>query len=239
MSATWVAGADGCRAGWVVALKDLDSDRLSLCLVEGFRKLLALPEQPRIIALDMPVGLLERAQPGGRTGDRAARRLLGWPRSSSVFNPPVRGALKFLDYRQALAANRASSEHNLGFSRQTFGLFPKLREVDELMSPDRQYRVKEVHPELCFLELNGGRALASAKKSPAGRARRRNLLEVAGFWPGQEALDRFKRDQAQPDDCLDALAACWSAERMARGRALRLPERPERDARGLCMEIWR
>jgi len=239
MSALWVAGADGCRAGWIVALKDLDTGDLNLCLVESFEEILALTEEPEIIALDMPIGLLKGAQPGGRTCDRAARALLGRPRSSSVFSPPVREALRFCDYQRALEVNRASSKHRLGFSRQAFGLFPKLREVDWLMSPALQSWVKEVHPELCFLEMNCGQAVRANKKKPAGREQRRALLEEAGFWPGQAALDRFKRKEAQPDDCLDALAACWSAERIFRGLALRLPENPEQDARDLCMEIWR
>jgi predicted RNase H-like nuclease len=42
------------------------------------------------------------------------------------------------------------------------------------------------------------------------------------------------------DDFLDACAALWTAERIYRGAAERLPsaEKPERDERGLDMAIW-
>jgi predicted RNase H-like nuclease len=43
---------------------------------------------------------------------------------------------------------------------------------------------------------------------------------------------------AAADDVLDAHAVCWSAARIARDRAVRLPARPSRDARGLPMAIW-
>jgi hypothetical protein len=38
---------------------------------------------------------------------------------------------------------------------------------------------------------------------------------------------------------LDAMAACWTAERVLRGVAVRLPARPPRDSRGLRMESVR
>jgi predicted RNase H-like nuclease len=41
------------------------------------------------------------------------------------------------------------------------------------------------------------------------------------------------------DDILDAMAACWTAERIVSGEALCLPDDPPRDARGLRMEILR
>ncbi len=42
---------------------------------------------------------------------------------------------------------------------------------------------------------------------------------------------------AAPDDLLDACAAAWTAGRVAKGAAERLPETPPTDARGLRMEI--
>jgi predicted RNase H-like nuclease len=38
-----------------------------------------------IIAVDVPIGLLDAYEVGGRACDRAARKLLGVPRASSVF----------------------------------------------------------------------------------------------------------------------------------------------------------
>jgi predicted RNase H-like nuclease len=42
---------------------------------------------------------------------------------------------------------------------------------------------------------------------------------------------------AAPDDVLDAFAALWSADRIARGEAINLPAIPPRDSVGLRMEI--
>jgi predicted RNase H-like nuclease len=74
------------------------------------------------------------------------------------------------------------------------------------------------------------------KRSPDGRAQRLALLEprFAGI---REAVRRPPRG-AGADDVIDAHAVCWSASRIARDRAVCLPVRPSRDARGLPMAIW-
>nr|WP_246594095.1 DUF429 domain-containing protein [Streptomyces auratus] len=41
-----------------------------------------------------------------------------------------------------------------------------------------------------------------------------------------------------PDDVLDAAAAAWTADRIARGRARPLPNPPERTAGGCPVAIW-
>lgn len=66
-------------------------------------------------------------------------------------------------------------------SQQAFGISPKLREVDDAMTPQLQTRVFEVHPKLGFYELNERCALADKKKSPTGFRARRDLLSGAGF----------------------------------------------------------
>jgi len=63
-------------------------------------------------------------------------------------------------------------------------------------------------------------------------------LLAAGFCDLPRWLKSLDRRLAKPDDLLDACVLCWQAERLARGTAKRLPLRPERDARGLRMEIW-
>jgi len=86
--------------------------------------------------------------------------------------------------------------------------------------------------------MNGGVAMTVAKKRSAGRAARAQLVQRA-WGVDAEALVRAHRGpRVQPDDFLDAMAACWTAERVARGVGQRLPPVPEVDARGLRMEIW-
>ena len=176
---SWVAGIDGCGIGWFVILREIDSRRIVRRVIQFFREVLTFSECPTVIAVDCPIGLLDHAVPGGRECDRIARVLLGSPRASSVFPIPVRSALSARDYEEACAINAASSVHGLQLARQTFGLFPKLREVDEFMSPERQKLIVEAHPELCFYELNGGHGMKDGKKTPQGKDARLRLLSEA------------------------------------------------------------
>lgn len=230
-----VAGADGCRAGWVVVLA-AGSD-VTTRVVPRFAGVLDVAAEAQVIGVDMPIGLLDRAEPGGRECDRQARRLLG-RRACCVFTPPVRSALRARAYVRALAVNRASSAARLGISIECFGLFAKLREVDAALTrrPALARRVREVHPELAFREMAGAPAGLPPKRSADGRAQRLALLErrFADVRAGAVQPPRG----AAADDVIDAHAVCWSAARIACARAVCLPDRPSRDARGLPMAIW-
>lgn len=237
-SETEVAGVDGCRRGWVVVRRNMGSRRWEAVVLDSFTEVVAATVDCTILAVDMPIGIPEAATAGGRACDAAARALLGPGRTGSVFSPPCRAALACDVYTEALAANRASGPAAPGLSIQAFNIFAKIREVERVMTPTLQQRVREVHPELAFRALNGGMALAAGKKTPAGHAQRRGLLARAGFLRIRARLPALRRAGAQADDVLDACAACWSAERMALHSAERLPICPESDARGLRMEIW-
>jgi len=230
--ASLVAGVDGCRAGWVVASSDG-----AVAVVASFAGVLDAARDAAVIGVDMPIGLLDHAVPGGRDCDRLARRLLGH-RACCVFTPPVRSALRARGYRAALAANRASSDARLGISIECFYLFEKLREVDETLTavPGLARRVTEVHPELAFREMAGAAAGLPPKRSPIGQARRLALL--ARRFPGVRAAVTRPPRGARADDVIDAHAVCWTAARIARRRAVRLQGRPTRDSRGLPMAIW-
>ena len=96
-----------------------------------------------------------------------------------------------------------------------------------------------MHPEVCFWAWNGGTPMRDSKKSEAGARERSRLVA-----PSLRRRRRSTRVRAQLaprraplDDILDAFAALWTAERIARGVACTLPEDPPRDARGLRMEI--
>lgn len=240
---SWVAGVDGCPGGWLVVLRRLDDPMtLAARIVDRFADVLALPEVPRVIAVDMPIGLPERFGPGGRSCDVEARGNLG-QRQSAVFAVPSRASVMARDYRRACDVALATSDPPRKVSKQIFNLFSKIREIDALMSPALQERVFEVHPELAFWALNGGRPLELPKKVksrpfPEGLALRRSLLAAAGYSRAWLEADLFRSRDAGPDDLLDAAACSWTAVRIARGEACRFPAEPPIDARGLRMEIW-
>jgi predicted RNase H-like nuclease len=224
-----IIGVDGCRSGWLGVI--WDGGRVaSAAVYPAFSDILEL--EARFIAVDMPIGFPERAQAGGRACEQLARKLIGL-RRSSVFSAPARITLSGGDYAEASKLNRAASD-NIGISSQAFNIFPKIREIDALMTPDLQSRLAEVHPEVSF-RLMKGQELAHAKKKAEGRAERRTLLEQAGFPLGKLASP--PKGGWGEDDVLDACACAWSALRLAQGKGLRLPEVPEYDARGLRMEI--
>lgn len=156
-----VAGS-WCYARWIPA-------RLRFTSSTPFRRFANRDAAPDILCIDVPIGLLDQAVPGGRGCDKAARVLLGQPRGRSVFSPPARPTLRARRFEEALRLNRATSPHALGISRQSFGILPKIREVDELITPGLQDRILEVHPELVFYELNDAKPLVESKKSRKGR----------------------------------------------------------------------
>ncbi|MCG8441848.1 MAG: DUF429 domain-containing protein [Caulobacterales bacterium] len=230
----WVAGLDGCPAGWIAALLDLEADGPPrLMVLSHFAEVLEFVETPDVIGVDMPIGFPDLAAHGGRACARAARRRLG-PRRSSVFAAPSRPALACNDYRAALAANRAGG--GPGLSKQCFFLFPKMREIDAVMTPVLQTRVVEAHPELAFTAMAGA-PMSHAKRLANGRAERLEALAAAGFAMDALAPHPLPSSQVKPDDLLDACAVAWSATRVARGMAERLPPAPPRDSKGLRMEI--
>ena len=232
-----IAGVDGCRAGWVVVLahplaRNALAHQVTICA--RFDEVLALLPASTVCAVDIPIGLLEERQPGGRDCDRCARRLLR-RRASSVFTPPTRPLLDATHYDQV---------RRHGLSIQAFNILAKIREVDRLMTPALQHRVYEAHPELAFQAL-AGQPLQERKKTVAGREARLRVLENIPsplFHGIRTAFDRilraWKRTDVAPDDILDAYVLVWTALRIWHAQAHRVPRSPQHDTRGLRMEIW-
>ena len=126
-------------------------------------------------------------------------------------------------------------------AKQCFHLFGRIREIDALMTPALEERVFEVHPELAFRQLNGGRAMALPKKvrgtpNAAGLDERTALLDALGFPPAMFAAPR--PPGIARDDAVDAAACAAVALHIAAGAARPFPDPPERDGRGLRMAIW-
>lgn len=159
------------------------------------------------IGIDIPIGLSED---GRRVADLEARTLLG-PRRSTVFPTPVRAVLDAVDYRDALVHSRAAC--GKGLSKQAWNLMPKIREADDLVRPEDEPLLFEVHPELAFSRL-AGEVLLEPKKTPQGRARRLALLGAALHL--DDAAVRMLGAQrpgpgAAADDVTDAVAVALSA----------------------------
>lgn len=221
-----VLGVDACgKQGWVgIGLTD---GAYAASLVDArLDVLIERAAGARVIAVDMPLGLVEK---GWRAADLAARALLG-VRRSSVFLIAPRPAWRERDYAEA--ADRCQELTGSRLSRQAWALAPKLLEARACWLADE--RIHEVHPEVSFHALAGGVPLAHAKRTWRGQHLRRSLLAEAGI----ELPDALgEADRVPADDVLDAAVAAWSAHRIALGVADRLPGVPELGAEGRAVEI--
>ncbi|TVP56444.1 MAG: DUF429 domain-containing protein [Gemmatimonadales bacterium] len=236
-----VVGVDGCRSGWF-AVSLSGSGAWKTNVYPDFAELWAAHRTASLILVDIPIGLRDEG-PDERSCDREARRLLGHPRGSSVFPAPCRAALSASSHAEASRINRERSGR--GLSIQSWGITPKIRQVDRLMlasTPDRgaiRRTVREVHPEVLFRALNGGHPLRHGKKYREGVRERLEILRRTDLRADaivDDAHRRWLRREVARDDILDALAAALTAEGGPSGLET-LPATPPVDAEGLRMEI--
>ncbi len=234
-SPSYVLGVDGCRAGWFVAARILQTGETSVAIADSFASILDGPGQSAAaIIVDIPIGL---ADFGGRACEAQARRSIG-PRRSSVFSSPRRPMLGFDRYEDANAFGKATGA---GISKQCWGIVTKIREADLVVTPELQRIVGEGHPELAFTRLRGA-PCAHAKRRHDGERERRNALISAGLDTIDDMLADVRRihprkSEFANDDFYDACALSLTAQARLEGAAWRLGD-GARDARGLLMEIW-
>ncbi len=176
----------------------------------------------------IPIGLLD----GSRACDKAARKLLGQPRGTSVFAAPCRAALTGKNHAEASAINRDKTGR--GLSQQAFGIGAKIKQVDDAIKPDCQQWAFEVHPEVCFWALNGQRPMSHNKKTREGAAERIALLSTT--FPDIQRHLVNRPPGVGKDDLLDAAAAAWTALRLNSSNAVHACH-PERDEKGLAVTI--
>jgi predicted RNase H-like nuclease len=231
-------GADGCRAGWFAI--HLTEDR-QWC-AEVFPNIATLWEryqQARLILIDVPIGLREIGA-DERICDKEARRLIGPDRGRGVFRAPCRQACYAVTHEEAKAINKKLTGRSLPV--QTWNIVSKIREVDEHLKNNQTARasIREVHPELCFWALAGGRPMSHKKDTPLGFCERLQVLQSKHPETGaitSHALHSHRRKDVAKDDILDALAAAITAL-VGLNNLVSLPDPPEFDARGLPMQMF-
>jgi predicted RNase H-like nuclease len=225
----WVAGVDGCRGGWVAFRVVLPNFGTTVELIDLPAVLGSKPDQLATLAIDIPIGLPDHP----RACDIAARERLGWPRRNSAFSPPCRAALAAKNHGDASAINRRIT--NRGLSQQAWGIAPKIKQVDDAITPKCQPWAFEVHPEICFWALAGEHPMLNRKKTADGVNERLKLLRRE--FPDIERHLSNRPSGIAKDDLLDAAVAAWTAMRFYERKAATVCE-PERDARGLLATIY-
>ncbi len=168
-----VTGIDGCKAGWIAITLETETGDLSHAVFPDGESLFAAMDVPQAIAIDIPIGLPES---GARVCDQEARRLLGRPRSRSVFPSPIRPALYAQSRGEADRITRGVDGRGVG--AQAWNIYSRIREIDDLLreSPQLRDRVYESHPEVCFWALNGGQPMTCSKHTPEGLEERLRLI---------------------------------------------------------------
>ena len=226
-----LAGVDGCKGGWIVALADqwpCTKAPLRIEFYSNFENVLKATAECCAVAVDMPIGLPDDSEP--RACDLAARVEMGGQRSS-VFLAPPRCCLDAKDPREFQTLHRAV--RGVGAGLPVWGIVPKMLEVNLAFErdPDLEERVFEFHPELAWRRLAIGRQLAS-KKTAAGILERIGLLnEVSCQWAPQST--RLAEGKPAIDDVLDAIVGLAAAHAF-----LACPRQDApRNSKGLLMRI--
>ncbi len=248
----WLAGVDGCAGGWVVVFVRPKGEVQPPQVFNHFAEILSSHEAPVLAAVDIPIGLLETSEVGGRAPEPIIRPKIG-RLYRSVFRVPCRPAVygavnpKISDhverFAKARTIERETSKDNKAFSKQCICICPKIVQVDELLraEPHLVGRVLETHPELAFWKLNGESPLDQPKKikrklNPKGLALRRRLLLAEGL--PTAAANAFAAKGVGDDDVLDALACAAIARRKYHGLAQPFPGSPRLDDFQIPMAIW-
>lgn len=259
-----IAGVDGCKGGWLVAVtEEWPSSTPTLTLCRTFKEVIDTTASCSVTVIDIPIGLLNGKSE--RLCDTQAREALAdrqIPNARSrVFRAPPRSALHVFDggTREQQWPEFTNTVEQLTGKRptkQTFDFSAKVKEVDDAMNPDWQQRILEFHPEPAWKRV--ARSTLRSKHTASGLLQRLNLLrELGATWVlGLVDHPSLREPKREPklDDLLDALIGLTVAHDISRHstpseRANELKKdlylnrfpkgKPESDEeKQLRMEIW-
>lgn len=229
------AGIDGCKAGWILITFDDDEPGYEVLRTEEDLKD-AFHRFDRIF-IDMPIGLEDEKYT--RECDALLRKTLGAEYAPSVFSPPIRPALHAPSYVEANMQSYEFTEKKL--TVQAWNITPKIIIVDRFLTdePELQDVVFESHPELLFMNLNGG-MIFQKKSTKKGLRHRLSLVsdreEIAkDFF--RDIKEDFRRNEVEEDDIVDSMALALGAKQSKEKGLKTLPENPEKDTSGLIKAI--
>lgn len=228
------AGIDGCKAGWILITFDKNPAYNVLRNDDELKE--AFHSYDRIF-IDMPIGLENENYT--RECDRLLREKLGPEYASSVFSPPIRPALNAPSYVEANMQSYDYTEKKL--TVQAWNITPKIRTIDELLKKDESLKKKvlESHPELLFMNLNGG-MIYQKKKTKKGLRHRLSLITeheeiAADFF--RDIKEEYRRNEVEEDDIVDSMSLALAAKHSAESGLKTIPENPPVDTEELPMAI--
>lgn len=200
------AGIDASSGGWFGTVIDEDGT-VDQYFEESFESIVVKIGEIEPVLVDVPIGLPTEDR---RSCDIKTKTLLGC-RGLSVFYPPSTDAIDIEPYEKANQAHRDAIGH--GLSQQAYHIGSAIRQVRDELDGEIDGRIRESHPELCFLALNG-QPVAWPKSTKHGQQFRLELLgRVIGTAEQlyNDALETYLRRKVSRDDILDSMVLAWAA----------------------------
>jgi predicted RNase H-like nuclease len=233
-----VIGIDGCKSGWfaVIAKSNMKYEFDIFNKIDDFWNKHCDSDH---ILIDIPIGLIDEGTEE-RKCDKAARKVLGPGRASSVFVTPCRAAIYSEDYTSASDINYKNTGRHL--AKQTWGIIPKIKELDEFLinNIDARSIINESHPEVGFWALNNNSPMRNAKKKNDGLIERLDVLRPyieSADEIYQSALSKYPRSQLAKDDILDAMCLMVNGVLGMEFEFATLPPTPQIDDVGLLIQM--
>lgn len=228
------AGIDGCKAGWMLISFDEEPHYKVLRSDEELEE--AFNNYDRIL-IDMPIGMEDENYT--RVCDELLRKKLGGEYASSVFSPPIRPALHAPSYVEANIESYEYTEKKL--TVQAWNITPKIKTIDKLLQENPEFlnKVYESHPELLFMNLNGG-TIYQKKATKKGLRHRLDLVSnhekiAADFF--REIKEEFRRNEVGEADIVDSMVLALAAKKSVTKNLKTIPESPANDSQGIKMAI--
>ena len=140
------AGIDGSAGGWIAVVRT--PHEFKVYHFSRISQILELSSAIDLALIDIPLGLGSSRVIRGV--EKLARKELSPGRHSSVFNVPVREAIRQENYESASQTNWEIAGKKI--SRQSWNIVPKIKDADHVLqeNPGFKKRLLEAHPELCF-----------------------------------------------------------------------------------------
>ena len=218
-----VIGIDGCRAGWIIS-KILEDQSLSFHIIDNLDNDFLKKDNISHMGIDIPLML---SKTGKRFADTEARAILK-KRSCTIFSPPTLSALKANNYIEACEINFRQSGKRL--SKQSWNLFPKIKQAQKFLKYNNKINLFEIHPELSFMAMNNMNLVLESKKTIIGKKIRIKLIKR--FFPSfsfELIREKYNKTEVLDDDILDSISVVWSTQRIVDNIAQFVPKEPEKN----------
>lgn len=232
-----LGGIDGTSQGWCLTQGTWHDNQITQVgwLYMGHITQLDVMPPFQALTINLPIGL-PITKKDRRACDKQVKQLLG-NRVSSLFQTPCRSSLTQTD-PETLAS--------LGLTKQTQHILPKVKELNDWMTPEKQRYIKETNPELLFVTLAESlpkNTRLMSKKKDQGIHQRIQLLQTLPLFqnlPLEEIIRTEKSHHPilKVPDMIDSLACLAIAGKMVEGSAQSIPETPQQDDQGFYPSIW-